>query len=54
MLDLPGLTLDLNADMIEKSISSKCIQAYKNTLYITYRRNFDYITYMIWYKAIHT
>jgi hypothetical protein len=44
---IPGLTWDLNAEMIEKSISSKCIRAYKNTLYITYRRNFDCITYMI-------
>ena len=39
--------MDLNAEMIEKSISSKSIRAYKNTLYIIYHRNFEYITYMI-------
>jgi hypothetical protein len=52
---IPGLTWDLNAEMIEKSMSSKCIQAYKNTMYIIYHRYFYYfITSMIQYKAIYT
>ena len=40
---IPTLMWDFNPEMIEKCISSKCIQTHKHKPYVTYHRNVYYI-----------